>query len=78
VSSIAWPATTWASQAACAGQGPDVFFDDAPAVVAQAKALCLTCPVRQCCLDLALACPSLQGVWGGLTEEERSMLRGRF
>ena len=35
------------------------------------------CPVRDECLDYALADPSLQGVWGGRTDAERRVLRHR-
>jgi WhiB family redox-sensing transcriptional regulator len=64
-----------ARQGACAGRGHDDFFSENPVAIAQAKALCLMCPVRPGCLQVALARPALVGVWGGLTEGERSALR---
>jgi hypothetical protein len=45
--------------------------------VERAKAVCAGCPVRSDCLRYALAAGPLQGVWGGLTEEERRLLRQR-
>lgn len=36
------------------------------------------CPIRQQCLDHALANPSLEGVWGGYTEEGRRKLRKKL
>ncbi len=69
------PAPSWAAQGACAGRGPEAFFSDDVAVTEQAKAICISCQVRKGCLDLALACPSLQGVWGGLDEDERRQTR---
>ena len=51
------------------GPGPSAFFSDEPAVIAQAKVLCATCPMRHDCLELGLA--ERFGVWGGLTVEER-------
>ena len=41
----------------------------------QAKALCSRCPVRQVCLDHALAVDEPFGVWGGLDASERRTTR---
>jgi len=42
------------------------------------RALCGDCPVRQECLEAALADESLVGLWGGTTElERREIRRGR-
>jgi hypothetical protein len=62
--------------AACRGVGTDTFFADDPAETAVAKAVCRHCPIRAACLAYALATapdytPDLDGVWGGLTAEER-------
>jgi len=44
----------------------------------RAKAVCLEqCPVRSQCLDVALANREPAGIWGGLTERERSKLTRR-
>ena len=72
----------WWSLAACQSADPDLFFpisSTGPALgqVARAKAVCTGCPVRCDCLRYALAAGPLQGVWGGLTEEERRLLRQR-
>lgn len=40
----------------------------------QAKAICQGCPVRQVCLDHAVATREPFGIWGGLTEQERRPL----
>jgi WhiB family redox-sensing transcriptional regulator len=40
-----------------------------------AKRFCASCPVRQECLDYALAVPHDNGVWGGLTPRERFKVR---
>ena len=47
--------------------------DTEPEQIAQAKAICCTCPVRQRCLDVNLH--EQYGVWGGTTESERRILR---
>ena len=66
-------ATTWRKQAACRGLDVEAFYpvteDEADA--AEAKAVCAVCPVRQACLEHALAHREREGVWGGTTERER-------
>jgi WhiB family transcriptional regulator, redox-sensing transcriptional regulator len=66
-------ATTWRKQAACRGLDVEAFYpiseDEADA--AEAKAICAECPVRQACLEHALAHREREGVWGGTTERER-------
>lgn len=65
--------------AACARADPELFFppsDDytAPAVraqVADAKTVCLGCPVRVKCLTWALQTHQSEGIWGGTTPPER-------
>lgn len=39
-----------------------------------AKAICATCPVISECLDQSLRVREPYGVWGGLSEDERSAL----
>ena len=41
------------------------------AELAQKRALCHACRVRQECLEEALADPDLMGIWAGTTERER-------
>ena len=66
-------ATTWRKQAACRGLDVEIFYpvteDEADS--AEAKAVCAVCPVRQACLEHALAHREREGVWGGTTERER-------
>lgn len=70
----------WMAQAACRDEDPELFFPigaTGPAVaqVAEAKAVCNRCPVREICLSYALTTGQDAGVWGGLSEEERRALR---
>ena len=55
---------------------PDVMFPDRldrrGAIVA--KAVCRDCPVKQDCLEMALAEREHFGVWGGTTEVERKSI----
>jgi WhiB family redox-sensing transcriptional regulator len=41
-----------------------------------AKAICATCPVWEPCLEAAIA-GKWQGIAGGMTEEERRLMRRR-
>jgi WhiB family redox-sensing transcriptional regulator len=49
----------------CRINDPELFFAESPADVEFAKALCLTCPVRDECLAGALERQEPWGVWGG-------------
>jgi len=40
-----------------------------------ARSLCRRCPVRQKCLEYALAVSETNGIWGGLNELERRRLQ---
>ena len=41
----------------------------------RAKLVCARCPVLEPCRTHALSLPEEEGVWGGMTAEERSTLR---
>lgn len=69
--------TTWRREAACRDLDTDVFFPLAEADAGPAKAVCAACPVRDECLEFALATRQGDGVWGGLTETERRRLGRR-
>jgi WhiB family transcriptional regulator, redox-sensing transcriptional regulator len=74
------PRFDWRLAAACRDLDPDLFFPigtAGPAVtqIAEAKEICLTCPVRTSCLDWALRHYQDYGIWGGTTERERQALR---
>lgn len=70
----------WRDNAACVNcDPPDLFFPVGKTggdalVIAEAKAICADCPVRQACLDYALDAREDFGIWGGLTEIERRPL----
>jgi len=64
----------WRQQARCRGVPTDLFYPDTEEnddAAAPAKAICAECPVREACLEYALAAREKYGVWGGLTERER-------
>lgn len=73
----------WHLQAACRGYiaaGKDLWFPSNDSrgkrsIVAQAKAICATCPVQQQCLEYAMTRErALPGIWGGLTGQQRRQL----
>lgn len=70
----------WRLEAACTGMSTynfDHFFPVAKVsfvlteLYAAAKAVCARCPVTQECLDESYRTFSTDGVWGGMTPEER-------
>jgi WhiB family redox-sensing transcriptional regulator len=54
----------------CHDADPELFFSESDEGVAQAKALCGACPVRNKCLDGALSRQEPCGVWGGQLIED--------
>ncbi len=68
---------SWCHLAACRGMATGLFFPEparpGPAVVAEAKAVCARCPVRERCLAVGLR--EEHGIWGGLTVGERRAAR---
>jgi len=67
----------WRDSAACRGLDVDIFFPASDDDAGPAKAVCATCPVREQCLEWALASRQEDGIWGGLTDTERRRLRRR-
>lgn len=67
----------WRAQAACRNSDVEIFFPSSDEAAGAAKAVCATCPVREECLEWALATRQQEGVWGGATEAERRRLRRR-
>lgn len=82
-------ATSWREHGRCRGVDPEIFFPAVPtggdaaelerfaAAEETAKAICVTCPVREACLEHALSVREKHGVWGGLTERERRRILRR-
>ena len=70
---------SWWQEAACRGSNPDLFYPvgnaskEARQQIADAKAVCASCPVIDLCLSEALS-NNEQGIWGGTTEEERAAI----
>ena len=69
--------TPWAARAACARTSPELFFPERGGSAREAKAVCMTCPVRHDCLEYALRWHIAYGVWGGLSYRQRRQLPAR-
>jgi WhiB family redox-sensing transcriptional regulator len=65
----------WMAQASCAQIGGDGWFPDKGNSPRDALRICAGCPVRETCLEHALAAGYRQGVWGGLTPTQRRQLQ---
>jgi WhiB family transcriptional regulator, redox-sensing transcriptional regulator len=69
----------WMINAACRTKDPETWFpvsEIGPGAtqVAEAKAVCAGCPVREDCLEFALALGLDYGVFGGMSASERRKL----
>ncbi len=54
-----------AGELPCRVEDCDLWFAEVPAELERAKDLCAACPIRQLCLEAALARREPWGVWGG-------------
>ena len=72
----------WRNRAACLDADPELFFptgNTGPALgqVEEAKLVCQRCEVIETCLTWAIEFGQDEGVWGGLSAEERRTLKRR-
>jgi WhiB family redox-sensing transcriptional regulator len=75
-----WDSGQWRGGAACREVDPGLFFPVgvtglAEVQIADAKAVCGRCAVREICLEFAVQTNQEYGVWGGMSEEERRAIR---
>ena len=68
------PPGDWVEDALCNPHTAEYFFSITPSDKATALAICRYCPVRELCAEWAIS-SDVQGIWGGLTEEERTRRR---
>lgn len=61
----------WMQDAICAQTDPDAFYPEKGGSTAEAKRVCMRCPVRETCLEWALAGNERFGIFGGKSERER-------
>lgn len=62
----------WEERALCAQVDGELFFPDKGESNRPAKRICARCEVRTQCLEYALENDERFGVWGGLSEKERT------
>jgi WhiB family redox-sensing transcriptional regulator len=62
---------SWRAHASCRGAGPHLFFPAKGEAAAEAKQVCVTCPVALQCLDFAIRSGEETGIWGGMSERQR-------
>ncbi|MGI5359965.1 WhiB family transcriptional regulator [Streptomyces sp. CA-252508] len=72
----------WRHNAVCREEDPELFFpigNTGPAFlqIEEAKSVCRRCPVMEQCLQWALESGTDEGVWGGLSEDERRAMKRR-
>jgi WhiB family redox-sensing transcriptional regulator len=67
----------WQRYANCLGVDPDLFFPERGGSTREAKEVCRGCVVREECLQYALDNAEKFGIWGGMSERERRVLRRR-
>lgn len=70
----------WRHEASCRDVDPELFFPigttgPALAQIEAAKAICNMCAVQAPCLEWSLSTAQDAGIWGGLTEDERRLIR---
>jgi WhiB family redox-sensing transcriptional regulator len=73
---------TWRNRSACLDESPELFFpigNARPALlqVEAAKTVCRRCAVADTCLSWAIDARQDDGVWGGMSEDERRALKRR-
>jgi WhiB family redox-sensing transcriptional regulator len=71
--------TWWILEAACRGHDPEIFFPSTSAEVVKhldtAQQICGTCIVQAECLDYAQVNKFDEGIWGGLSANQRRRIR---
>jgi len=69
--------TEWMQRGLCREIPPAVFFPSDGVGVEAARRICANCPVKEPCLEYALAFRIDHGVWGGCSERERRRILKR-
>ncbi|WP_332010752.1 WhiB family transcriptional regulator [Streptomyces uncialis] len=72
----------WRHNAVCREEDPELFFpigNTGPALlqIEEAKTVCRRCPSLDRCGQWALESGQTDGVWGGLSEDERRAMKRR-
>ena len=65
----------WQDAALCAQADPEQWFPEKGGSTLWAKRVCRMCTVKSECLEYALEHEIRYGIWGGMSERERRVLR---
>jgi len=65
----------WQERARCAETDPEIFYPEKGGSTRDAKLVCRYCDVREQCLQYALEHDERFGIWGGLSERDRRVLK---
>ena len=68
------PPEDWQDDALCNQVDPELWFPEKGGSTREAKKICLSCTVREPCLEYALEKNERFGIWGGMSERERRRL----
>ncbi|MFI9507350.1 WhiB family transcriptional regulator [Nocardia sp. NPDC052566] len=68
----------WRRLALCAQTDPEVFFPELGGSAVSAKKVCARCEVRAKCLADALNNGESYGIWGGMSDNERTRLKRKW
>lgn len=63
------------SKGDCKGANPDIFYPERGASSNEAKKICMSCSVKEECLEFALETCEEIGIWGGTSEYQRRKIR---
>jgi WhiB family transcriptional regulator, redox-sensing transcriptional regulator len=77
---VVWNQSSWRLRAACHNIESALFFpvgegEEAKDQIRLAKQVCASCESRLPCLEFSLRTMQADGIWGGLTEDERRRLK---
>ena len=64
----------WQADGLCVGVDPTLFFPDLGESSEEAKAVCAECRIKERCRDWGIR-HERDGIWGGLAEQERRVIR---
>lgn len=67
----------WQADGLCVGLDPALFFPELGETGEEAKAVCAQCASKERCRDWGIR-HERHGIWGGLSEEERRIIRRKL
>lgn len=67
------------NQANCRRYDPDIWFPEGTDIlgIRRAQTICRACPIQLDCAKQAIDAQIPEGIWGGLTPDDRKQMRNR-